>query len=139
MSTYGHGDDEVSGVRADGLGGCTHGSAGGEAVIDEKHVAALNSQGSEACAVGVFTSHDLCGFFVDHGVKLLVGDAEFSDEGWVEGDDSAGGDSADGEFRLAGRAKLANCENVEWEMAGPRNFIGDGNATAGQTKNDCIL
>jgi hypothetical protein len=118
--------------------GSAHGSAGGEAIVDEKDgfaadvdrraVAAVS--GEAAVELDAFAGHDL--------VEIFLRDAKVADEGGVEDFNTAGSDGADGKLRLLGRAELANHPDVERSVEGAGDLIGHGNTAARQGEDEEI-
>lgn len=118
--------------------GGAHGSAGGEAIVDEEDSFAADVDWRAIAAVGDEAAVKFDAFAGDDLIEIFLRDAKVADKAGVEDFNAAGSDGADGELGLPGRTQLADDPYIERSVEGAGDLMGHGNAAARQGEDEEI-
>ncbi|GAA3115756.1 hypothetical protein GCM10017687_31380 [Streptomyces echinatus] len=112
------------------------GGAGGQAVVDHDHRAALQVRWRAVTAVAPLAAAQFLPLAVHGRGEGVLGEAEVAEAVGVEERRIVRGERADGELLVVRGADLADDEHVERGTEGPGDGLGDGDPTAGQGEDE---
>jgi hypothetical protein len=126
-------------VGADSSHRSQHAGPSGEPVVDQDGDTVLGRFWGTAIPVCSLPSFDLLPFLFHCCVDYILRDAEFMDDGRIEGQRAIRSDGTHRQLCYARDPKFANDHDVEWEVQSERNFVSDRDATTRKAKDDSIL
>jgi hypothetical protein len=130
------GDDEAPDKGAKGAGGGFHGGSGGQAIVDENHIAAMEPGGWTAFAIKDVASRNLVQFASGNSIDDLRRDVAGIDHLVLDYNQTSAGNGAHGQFFVAGDTEFAHHKHIEGKVKRDGHLKGHGSTAAGQAEND---
>src|ERR1700730_404593 len=131
----GHGDDDLPRpLPAERFDGCAHRCPGGEAIVDEHYRPPRDLGRWAPVPIQALALVQLLHRPFERPVELFLG--HLPDERGIDEDDASGGDRPHRELLVAGKADLANHEDVEWRTEAPCHRLRHRYASARQCENE---